>query len=99
MELANVENNDTNVTVDRYISSLYNLTQEDSNWIVTSSFMIFTMQTGNTQNNNFSEMLFFPSDPSYFFPPPIKIEIIITSIKLLFLRYLYASILILLQIL
>ncbi|XP_011065917.1 PREDICTED: putative ammonium transporter 3 [Acromyrmex echinatior] len=46
MELANSEKNDTNVTVDRYVSSLYNLTQEDSNWIVTSSFMIFTMQTG-----------------------------------------------------
>lgn len=51
MELAGFEKNDTNVTVsDRYISSLYNLTQEDSNWIVTSSFMIFTMQTGNTKN-------------------------------------------------
>lgn len=55
MELANFEKNDTNVTVDRYVSSLYNLTQEDSNWIVTSSFMIFTMQTGNTKNNIFSE--------------------------------------------
>ncbi|XP_020291656.1 putative ammonium transporter 3 [Pseudomyrmex gracilis] len=40
------EKNGTNVTVDRYISSIYNLGQEDSNWIVTSSFMILTMQTG-----------------------------------------------------
>jgi len=53
--MASSEKNDTNVTVDRYISSLYNLTQEDSNWIVTSSFMIFTMQTGNMKNNNFFE--------------------------------------------
>lgn len=64
MELAKFEKNDTNVTVDdRYVSSLYNLTQEDSNWIVTSSFMIFTMQTGNTKNNNFSNKceLCFPN--------------------------------------
>ncbi|XP_029175974.1 putative ammonium transporter 3 [Nylanderia fulva] len=44
--MASYEKNDTNITVDRYVSQLYNLTQEDSNWIVTSSFMIFTMQTG-----------------------------------------------------
>lgn len=25
---------------------LYDITQEDTNWIITSSFMIFTMQTG-----------------------------------------------------
>lgn len=58
MDSANFEKNDTNVTVDRYVSSLYNLTQEDSNWIVTSSFMIFTMQTGNVKNNknNFRKM-------------------------------------------
>ncbi|KAK0098249.1 hypothetical protein PV326_010148 [Microctonus aethiopoides] len=30
----------------RYIGSLYNIGKEDSNWIVTSSFIIFTMQTG-----------------------------------------------------
>ncbi|RLU23151.1 hypothetical protein DMN91_005429 [Ooceraea biroi] len=47
MEVANYEKNYTNVTaVNRYISSLYNISQEDSNWIVTSSFMILTMQTG-----------------------------------------------------
>lgn len=46
MEMPSDEKNNTNVTVDRYISQLYNLSQEDSNWIVTSSFMIFTMQTG-----------------------------------------------------
>ncbi|XP_077279031.1 ammonium transporter isoform X2 [Temnothorax americanus] len=46
MEPASFEKNDTNVTVDRYISPLYNLSQEDSSWIVTSSFMILTMQTG-----------------------------------------------------
>ncbi|XP_071567758.1 putative ammonium transporter 2 [Temnothorax nylanderi] len=46
MEPASFEKNDTNVTVYRYISPLYNLSQEDSSWIVTSSFMILTMQTG-----------------------------------------------------
>lgn len=46
------EKNDTNVTVDRYINNLFNLTQEDSNWIVTSSFMILTMQTGNMRNRH-----------------------------------------------
>lgn len=43
---ANYEKNYTNVTINRYISPLYNISQEDSNWIVTSSFMILTMQTG-----------------------------------------------------
>lgn len=48
MEIDNYERNITNNTVYKYISSMYNLTQEDSNWIVTSSFIIFTMQTGKT---------------------------------------------------
>ncbi|XP_015602614.1 putative ammonium transporter 3 isoform X2 [Cephus cinctus] len=41
--------NDTvehNATFTKLISSVYNLNQEDSNWIVTNSFIIFTMQTG-----------------------------------------------------
>ncbi|CAL7933244.1 unnamed protein product [Xylocopa violacea] len=45
-----VENNETNITntsiAETYITSTYNLNQEDSNWIVTNSFIIFTMQTG-----------------------------------------------------
>lgn len=56
--MASYEKNDTNVTVDRYISQLYNLSQEDSNWIVTSSFMIFTMQTGIAKNSKFKKNLF-----------------------------------------
>lgn len=28
------------------IPDLYNMTKEDSNWIMTSAFIIFTMQTG-----------------------------------------------------
>ncbi|XP_048513753.1 putative ammonium transporter 2 isoform X2 [Athalia rosae] len=37
-----------NDTIDdlRYVSSIYNLNQEDTIWLVTSSFIIFTMQTG-----------------------------------------------------
>lgn len=58
METANYEKNGTNITVDRYISQLYNLSQEDSNWIVTSSFMIFTMQTGIVKNTKFSRKYF-----------------------------------------
>ncbi|KAF7417778.1 hypothetical protein HZH68_000431 [Vespula germanica] len=46
MEEDNYERNITNSTIYIYTSSIYNLTQEDSNWIVTSSFIIFTMQTG-----------------------------------------------------
>ncbi|XP_014472374.1 PREDICTED: putative ammonium transporter 3 isoform X2 [Dinoponera quadriceps] len=46
MEVNGSERNGTNTTDVRYISPMYNLGQEDSNWIVTSSFMIFTMQTG-----------------------------------------------------
>ena len=30
------------------IPGSYNLTQEDSNWMVTSAFIIFTMQTGES---------------------------------------------------
>lgn len=57
--MAQYEKNDTNITVDRYISQLYNLSQEDSNWIVTSSFMIFTMQTGIVENSKFSEKIYY----------------------------------------
>ncbi|XP_033366334.1 putative ammonium transporter 3 [Bombus vosnesenskii] len=47
MEMGNYETNITNTsTVKRYLASAYNLNQEDSNWIVTNSFIIFTMQTG-----------------------------------------------------
>lgn len=28
---------------------LYNIDTEDTNWIITSAFMIFTMQTGKSQ--------------------------------------------------
>lgn len=48
MEEDNYERNITNSTIYIYTSSIYNLTQEDSNWIVTSSFIIFTMQTGKS---------------------------------------------------
>ncbi|CAK9817580.1 Putative ammonium transporter 3 [Anthophora quadrimaculata] len=45
-----VENNETtivNTSVSEvHVVSAYNLNQEDSNWIVTNSFIIFTMQTG-----------------------------------------------------
>lgn len=37
--------NQTNITK-KYIGSPFNIGREDSNWIVTSSFIIFTMQTG-----------------------------------------------------
>lgn len=57
--MASYEKNNTNVTVDRYISQLYNLSQEDSNWIVTSSFMIFTMQTGIAKNKLKKKLIYF----------------------------------------
>ncbi|XP_076653909.1 ammonium transporter isoform X2 [Halictus rubicundus] len=45
-----VNSNETNITStvikDPGLISAYNLTQEDSNWIITNSFIIFTMQTG-----------------------------------------------------
>lgn len=41
---ANVQNNYTRVAPG--IPGVYNITQEDSNWMVTSAFIIFTMQTG-----------------------------------------------------
>ncbi|XP_076625624.1 ammonium transporter isoform X2 [Colletes latitarsis] len=56
-----IETNITNVTNSSadyiYTASAYNLNQEDSNWIVTNSFIIFTMQTGKifyyvVQKNN-----------------------------------------------
>ena len=47
MEVGNNETNITNASItERYIASAYNLNLEDSNWIVTNSFIIFTMQTG-----------------------------------------------------
>lgn len=48
MEEDNYEYNITNSTIYEYTNSIYNLTQEDSNWIITSSFIIFTMQTGKS---------------------------------------------------
>ncbi|XP_034192017.2 ammonium transporter [Osmia lignaria lignaria] len=45
-----LESNGTNITNssinETYVTSAYNLNQEDTNWIVTNSFIIFTMQTG-----------------------------------------------------
>ncbi|XP_029039067.2 putative ammonium transporter 3 isoform X5 [Osmia bicornis bicornis] len=47
MELESNGTNITNSSVNEtYVTSAYNLNQEDSNWIVTNSFIIFTMQTG-----------------------------------------------------
>lgn len=37
------ENKQGNGTLPWY----YDITKDDTNWIITSSFMIFTMQTGN----------------------------------------------------
>lgn len=36
------------------IPGMYDLTVEDSNWVLTSSFIIFTMQTGNQAIVNIS---------------------------------------------
>lgn len=33
-----------------YINSAYNMTKEDSNWIISNAFIILTMQTGKTIN-------------------------------------------------
>ncbi|XP_012343805.1 putative ammonium transporter 3 isoform X2 [Apis florea] len=42
-----IGNNETNTSItETYFVSAYNLNQEDSNWIITNSFIIFTMQTG-----------------------------------------------------
>ena len=48
MENENFDVAETNITnkTSKYLNSIYNLNKEDSNWIVTSSFIIFTMQTG-----------------------------------------------------
>ncbi|XP_006564874.1 ammonium transporter 1-like isoform X3 [Apis mellifera] len=47
MEIGNNETNITNSSItETYFVSAYNLNQEDSNWIITNSFIIFTMQTG-----------------------------------------------------
>lgn len=39
------DGNTTNTT-NRYVPSVFRIGKEDSNWIVSSSFIIFTMQTG-----------------------------------------------------
>ncbi|XP_076680094.1 ammonium transporter [Andrena cerasifolii] len=47
MEVGNNETNVTNCSIGQvHTISTYKLNQEDSNWIVTNSFIIFTMQTG-----------------------------------------------------
>jgi len=38
---------ESNQTVERNIPWLFQLGQEDSNWVMTSSFIILTMQTGD----------------------------------------------------
>ena len=38
--------NDTEVNKTRYIGSPYQLNQDDSNWVISNAFIIFTMQTG-----------------------------------------------------
>lgn len=49
MDSQHFEANDTNTT-DRYIGSPYKLNQEDSCWIVSNAFIIFTMQTGTNKD-------------------------------------------------
>lgn len=46
MEVGNGTNITNSSVNETYVTSAYNLNQEDSNWIVTNSFIIFTMQTG-----------------------------------------------------
>ncbi|XP_043474075.1 putative ammonium transporter 3 [Leptopilina heterotoma] len=48
MNLEYYDYNDTDVIVNktRYIGSPYKLRQDDSNWVVSNAFIIFTMQTG-----------------------------------------------------
>ncbi|XP_011506354.1 PREDICTED: putative ammonium transporter 3 [Ceratosolen solmsi marchali] len=48
MEFQSYEANNTNITSTTvlYVGSLYKLSQEDSSWIVSNAFIIFTMQTG-----------------------------------------------------
>lgn len=48
-ENVSIENKDENVS--KLMPSLYNVSMEDSNWIMTSAFIIFTMQTGKFSNN------------------------------------------------
>lgn len=40
------ENNDNMTEQASRVPEMYNITMEDSNWIMTSAFIIFTMQTG-----------------------------------------------------
>lgn len=42
----NSERNSSENNSGKYMPSIYNVTMEDSNWIMTSAFIIFTMQTG-----------------------------------------------------
>ncbi|XP_075217873.1 putative ammonium transporter 2 [Lycorma delicatula] len=42
----NASTEDNNSNSSNLIPSLYNISMEDSNWIMTSAFIIFTMQTG-----------------------------------------------------
>lgn len=39
--------NETDFQKENDIPSMYNITIEDASWIMTSAFIIFTMQTGN----------------------------------------------------
>lgn len=58
MDSENYYFNNTNVIENktRYIGSPYKLRQDDSNWVVSNAFIIFTMQTG--KKNNFFIVLF-----------------------------------------
>lgn len=47
MEVERAENDDPGANnKTEFIPWLYNINTEDTNWIITSAFMIFTMQTG-----------------------------------------------------
>lgn len=46
MEFENNSLNDTGVNKTRYIGSLYQLSKDDSSWVISNAFIIFTMQTG-----------------------------------------------------
>lgn len=53
----NIEANLTNTTnaTKESLPWLYDIDPGDTNWIITSSFMIFTMQTGIFQGKNYKE--------------------------------------------
>ena len=46
MEFENSSLNDTGVNKTPYIGSPYKLNKDDSSWVVSNAFIIFTMQTG-----------------------------------------------------